>query len=204
MGTDRQTDAGDDNNPSAEEAEGKKWYLEHFLAMKLVLVECHRSSDGKSTLVQVMASCHQATSHYLKQCWLRSILPYNITGPQWITFSADSEAQNLLYESFLFMSALISKQFNDQYIHCAVGYSFRMSNELRHVMRVNHWPTLLKPLTSLAKPSLNFNGCLAKLRLTSLIKSWKLATDISCHTGVCVQCQQMCEGLSIATCILGT
>ena len=27
------------------------------------------STDGKSTLVKVMAWCHQATSHYLSQCW---------------------------------------------------------------------------------------------------------------------------------------
>ena len=31
--------------------------------------------DDKSTLVQVMAWCRQATSHYLSQCWLRSVLP---------------------------------------------------------------------------------------------------------------------------------
>ena len=29
--------------------------------------------DDKSKLIQVMAWCHQATSHYLNQCWLRSI-----------------------------------------------------------------------------------------------------------------------------------
>ena len=29
-----------------------------------------------------MAWCHQATSHYLNQCWPRSILPYGITRPQ--------------------------------------------------------------------------------------------------------------------------
>ena len=28
-------------------------------------------TDDESTLVQVMAWCHQATSHYLSQCWLR-------------------------------------------------------------------------------------------------------------------------------------
>ena len=33
----------------------------------------------KSTLVQVMAWCHQATSHYLSQCWPRSMSPYGIT-----------------------------------------------------------------------------------------------------------------------------
>ena len=38
--------------------------------------------DDKSALVQVMACCHQATSHYLSQCWPRWILPYGITRPQ--------------------------------------------------------------------------------------------------------------------------
>ena len=41
--------------------------------------------DDKSTLVQVMAWCHQATSHYLNQCWPRSLLPYGFTRPQWVT-----------------------------------------------------------------------------------------------------------------------
>ena len=36
----------------------------------------------KSTLDQVMAWCRQATSHYLSQCWLRSISPYGVTRPQ--------------------------------------------------------------------------------------------------------------------------
>ena len=31
------------------------------------------------TLVQVMAWCRQATSHYLSQCWQRSLLPYDVT-----------------------------------------------------------------------------------------------------------------------------
>ena len=41
-------------------------------------------ADDKSTLVQVMAWCHQATSHYLSQCWPRSVLPYGVTRPQWV------------------------------------------------------------------------------------------------------------------------
>ena len=40
-------------------------------------------ADEKSTLVQVMAWCHQATSHYLSQCWPRSLSPYGVTRPQW-------------------------------------------------------------------------------------------------------------------------
>ena len=37
-----------------------------------------------STLVQVMAWCRQATSHYLSQCWPRSLPPYGIIRPQWV------------------------------------------------------------------------------------------------------------------------
>ena len=41
-------------------------------------------TNDKSTLVQVMSWCHQATSHYLSQCWPRSMLPYGVTRPQWV------------------------------------------------------------------------------------------------------------------------
>ena len=41
-------------------------------------------TDDKSTLVQVMAWCRQATSHYLSQGWPRFILPYGVTRPQWV------------------------------------------------------------------------------------------------------------------------
>ena len=41
-------------------------------------------SDDKSTLVQVMAWCRQATSHYLSQCWPSSLSPYGVTRPQWV------------------------------------------------------------------------------------------------------------------------
>ena len=41
-------------------------------------------SNEKSTLVQVMAWCRQATSHYQNQCWPRSLTSYGITRPQWV------------------------------------------------------------------------------------------------------------------------
>ena len=43
-------------------------------------------TDGKSTLVQVMAWCRQATSHYPSQCWPRSLSPYDVTRPQWVNW----------------------------------------------------------------------------------------------------------------------
>ena len=41
-------------------------------------------TDDKSTLVQVMAWCRQATSHYLSQCWPRFMSPCCVTRPQWV------------------------------------------------------------------------------------------------------------------------
>ena len=41
-------------------------------------------TDEESTLVQVMAWCRQATSHYLSQCWPSSMSLYNVTRPQWV------------------------------------------------------------------------------------------------------------------------
>ena len=44
-------------------------------------------TDDKAALVQVMAWCCQATSHYLSQCWPRSISPYGVIRPRWIKWS---------------------------------------------------------------------------------------------------------------------
>ena len=41
-------------------------------------------TDDKSTLVQVMAWCRQATSHYLSQCWLSLLSPYGVAMSQWV------------------------------------------------------------------------------------------------------------------------
>ena len=41
-------------------------------------------TDDQSKLVQVMAWCRQATSHYMDQCWTRSLPPYGVTRPQWV------------------------------------------------------------------------------------------------------------------------
>ena len=51
------------------------------------------SSDDKSTLVQVMAWCGQATNHYLNQCWPRSMSSYGVARPQWVN--------NLTYLSYV-------------------------------------------------------------------------------------------------------
>ena len=52
-------------------------------------------TDDQSTLVQVMAWCRQATSHYLNQCWPWFLLPYGITRPQWVLMKSLQPIQRL-------------------------------------------------------------------------------------------------------------
>ena len=56
------------------------WGISREMALKWMLLD--RTQD-RSTLVQVMAWCRQATSHYLCQCWPRPISPCGATGLQW-------------------------------------------------------------------------------------------------------------------------
>ena len=64
-------------------------------------------TDDQSTLVQVMAWCRQATSHYLSQCWPRSLSPYGATRPQWV---------NASQSAWTSQSSLVGK------FHCMVGW----------------------------------------------------------------------------------
>ena len=57
------------------------WGISCELALRWMSLDL---TDDKSTLVQVMAWCRQATSHYLSQCWPRSLSPYGVTRPQWV------------------------------------------------------------------------------------------------------------------------
>ena len=57
------------------------WRISCELALRWMSLD---STDDKSTLVQVMSWCCQATSHYMSQCWPRSLSPYDVTRPQWV------------------------------------------------------------------------------------------------------------------------
>ena len=45
-------------------------------------------TDDQSALVQVMAWCCQATSHYLIQCWPSPMSPCGVTRPKWVKDSS--------------------------------------------------------------------------------------------------------------------
>ena len=49
----------------------------------LILMSLDFTGD-QSALVQVMAWCRQATSHYLSQCWPTPLSPYGVTRPTWV------------------------------------------------------------------------------------------------------------------------
>ena len=64
--------------------------------------------NDKSSLVRVMAWCHQATSHYLNHCWLRSMLRYDVARPKLVnisciqTFLFDNKFLDLFMYIYLF------------------------------------------------------------------------------------------------------
>ena len=57
-------------------------------------------TDDKSTLVQVMVWCRQATSHYLNQCWLSSLSPHGVARPQWVNYRVPVDLQ-MSYNNFI-------------------------------------------------------------------------------------------------------
>ena len=58
-----------------------QWKVRCFeMSLKNVLI----GVIDKTALVQVMAWCRQAASHYLNECWHRFMMPNDITGLQWV------------------------------------------------------------------------------------------------------------------------
>ena len=73
-------------------------------------------TDDQSTLVQVMAWCRQAASHYLSQCWPRSLSPYGVTRPQRVNKSRHDTTKRKPYlECIVFEYCCI--QLDDWYVH---------------------------------------------------------------------------------------
>ena len=62
------------------------WGISYEIALWWMPQDLTDDNLDKSTLVQVMAWCRQATSHYLSQCWPRSMSPNGVTRPQWVKY----------------------------------------------------------------------------------------------------------------------
>ena len=75
------------------------WGISYEIALRWKQLDF---TDDKSTLVQVMAWCCQATSHYLSQCWPRSMSPNGVTRPQWV----NSRSLILLWAQYMWKRSL--------------------------------------------------------------------------------------------------
>ena len=63
------------------------WGISYEIALRWMPLDL---TDDKPTLIQVMAWCRQATSHYLSHCWPRSMTPNGVIRPQWVNSSPPS------------------------------------------------------------------------------------------------------------------
>ena len=92
------------------------WGISYEIALRWLPLDL---TDDTSTLVQVMAWCHQATSHYLSQCWPRSMSPYGVTRPQWVKHQC--HWTSLTYNLFLHCPIILTfctEQSNDISMRC--------------------------------------------------------------------------------------
>ena len=71
------------------------WDIFYEIALRWMPLDL---TGDRSTLVQVMAWCRQATRHYLSQCWPRSLSPYGVTRAQWV--KATRFRESLVYSAF--------------------------------------------------------------------------------------------------------
>ena len=123
----------------------------------------HDLTDDKSALVQVMAWCRQAISHYLNQCWPRSPTPYDLTRPQWVKslLSNNETAKERLYpQQIAHLTWLLKKQSLNFCRHAKVPASISLQN-CGFTKEVN---------SRLAKRPLVFNCRLANRWLTFFSK----------------------------------
>ena len=84
--------------------------------------------DDKSALIQVMAWCHQAPSHYLSPCWPSLLSPYDVVRQQWVKHQF-----SISYWEFSHMRWKMAAM-NDSVWH----FPLSMSYNLRKCM-YNYW-----------------------------------------------------------------
>ena len=85
------------------------WGISYEIALRWMPQDL---TDDKSTLVQVMAWCRQATS---SQCWPRTLSPYGIIRPQWVKLDFHARLRHIVsrtgnvihFDRILFIRTLV-------------------------------------------------------------------------------------------------
>ena len=109
------------------------WGISSELVLRWMLLDL--ADDNKSTLVQVMAWCRQATNHYLSQCWPRSLSPYGITRHQWVKGNLNQR------KTFSFKKMLWKSLSRKMWLFCLVTIKILISPQWRNAYYLN--PKLL-------------------------------------------------------------
>ena len=122
-----------------------KIYCEFFITMKCIPMDL---INNKSKLVQVMVWCHAAPSHYLNQCWLRSMKPYSISRAQWVNHVG------MMYSKFHNLEEIKSNLQLQMHISCSIHLIFMKHTWRPGLQRTR--PFLCFPSTPLAE---NNNLC---------------------------------------------
>ena len=130
----------------------------------------------KSILLQVMAWCCQATSHYLSQSWPRFMSPYGVTRPQWVNmlrpgqndhrFVDDTIKMQFIPNFFLKFDSTFNKFCsyrlpNLTINHIALGNGLAISNKSLI------WSNVIRTL----------HDCLSQMNENLLISNSKLTSD---------------------------
>ena len=118
-------------------------------------------ADDQSTLAQVTAWCHQATSHYLSQCWHRFLSPYGVTGHIGLTCIEPRRSHvnkvNILHAEALLMQGarvlaamvLVFIQWVEMLLTVWISYSCSILYLLHTTFQVHYlnqyWPRSMMP-----------------------------------------------------------
>ena len=87
-------------------------------------------TDDKSTLVQVMAWCRQATSHYLSQCWPSSMSPYCVTRPQWVKLNHSLTWVNIDSMSWHVQNFVVIRRIHYEQEHYKFSLNFEFGRHM--------------------------------------------------------------------------
>ena len=109
-------------------------------------------TNDQSILVQVMAWCHQATSHYLSQCCPRSLSLYGVTRPQCVN-TLRQRLKGLHFPDHIFKWIFLNENI---WISIKISLNFVPKGSINNIpalvqIMAQHWPSD-KPLSETMMP----------------------------------------------------
>ena len=171
-------------------------------------------TGDKSTWVQVMAWCCLAASHYLSQCWPRSVSPYVVTRSQWVKLRTLSQLLSCNYKGDnherslnSFMSLALGR-FGWYFINVSVGFPQLLKNHWNLNLFqdpgkkiIEFHKKILKFVTmkkKIMEESLNF-GSVTRVGASTQILSTSTLLSMSTSTSTEKMCEYEYEYFSLST-----